>query len=72
MPGDSKTVATSNAANFNNEVIILNTEAKDGFLDCSYNGAQYKIPVRTYYELKYRSNGDAKTLNKLLIEYLNK
>ena len=55
-----------------NADILLNPQEKDGFFECTYNGVSHTIPAKVFYELRYKSNGDSKKLNKLLIEYLNK
>lgn len=51
---------------------VLNPNEKDGMYEFFYNGVNYEIPANVYNEAKYKSNGNADRLNKLLIEYIKK
>ena len=71
--------ADSNSSSFNaatskdnEELVLLNPKEQDGFFECTYKGENYRIPAKVYYELRYRSNGNADKLNKSLIEYILK
>ena len=65
-------ITKGNGASVGEDYSMLNLNEKNGFYEFFYNGANYDIPVSVYNELKYKSNGNAERLNRLLIEYISK